>query len=89
MSDDDILESRSGTSNPFGKCTEVAKTMLPFEIKEGLARKVHEAGYGSEQEYLRDLIMVNVIGVDGLLKIQEERLRRFVTWGTGKGTGSN
>lgn len=79
--DDDIMESRSGTSNPFGKCTELAKTMLPFEIKEGLARKAHEAGMG-EQEYLRELIMVDVIGVDGLLKIHEERLRKFTIRGS-------
>jgi hypothetical protein len=84
--DDDLMESRSGASNPFGKCTEQAKTMLPFAIKEGLARLVHESGYGSEQEFLRDLITVNVVGVDGMLKIHEERMRRFVTIGAGKGT---
>lgn len=77
--------SRSGNSNPLGKCTELAKTMLPAEIKEGLRRKAFDMGI-SEQEYLRDLIMVDVLGVDMVLKLHEERLSRFTTRGTEKST---
>ena len=75
--DDIPLASRSGTSNPFGKCTEEVKTLVPFEIKEGFARLAHEHGV-SPSEYLREIVMVNVVGVDGVRKIYEERLARIV-----------
>lgn len=75
--DDAPLASRSGTSNPFGKCTEEVKTLVPFEIKEGFARLAHEHGV-SPSEYLREIVMVNVVGVDGVRKIYEERLARIV-----------
>jgi len=75
--DDAPMTSRSGTSNPFGKCTEEVKTLVPFEIKEGFARLAHEHGV-SPSEYLREIVMVNVVGVDGVRKIYEERLARIV-----------
>ncbi len=59
--------------------------MLPPEIKEGLRRKAFDMGI-SEQEYLRELIMVDVLGVDMVLKLHEERLSGFRTMGTEKGT---
>lgn len=83
--DDAPLASRSGTSNPFGKCTETAKTMLPPEIKEGMRRKAFDMGV-SEQEYLRELIMVDVLGVDMVIKLHEQRINSFQTMGSGKGT---
>ncbi len=85
MSDVIPLSSRSGTSNPLGKCTETAKTMLPIEIKEGMRRKAFDMGV-SEQEYLRELIMVDVLGVDMVLKLHEQRIGSFRTMGAGKGT---
>lgn len=84
MSDDTPMSSRSGASNPFGKCTEPAKTVLPPAIKEGLSRKVYDSGL-SEQEYLRELIMVDVLGVEAVLNIHKDRLSRFQTIGTGIG----
>lgn len=84
MDDDTPMASRSGQSNPLGKCTELAKTMLPPSVKEGLRRKAFDMGL-SEQEYLRELIMVDVFGVDMVLKLHEDRLSRFTTMGTGKG----
>lgn len=74
------MASRSGISNPFGKCTEELKTLLPFEIKEGFARIAHEHGV-SPSEYLREIVMVNVIGIDGVRKIYEERLARMASAG--------
>lgn len=59
--------------------------MLPPEIKEGIRRKAFDMGV-SEQEYLRELIMVDVLGVDIVLKLHQERLGSFRTMGTGKGT---
>lgn len=76
--DDIPLASRSGTSNPFGKCTEELKTLLPFEIKEGFTRIAHEHGV-SPSEYLRELVMVHVIGIDGMRKIYEDRISGLTT----------
>ncbi len=44
------------------KCTEPAKTHIPFEAKEGLSTKAHLAGC-SDGEYLRDLIYMDLHGV--------------------------
>lgn len=84
MADKAPLASRSGTSNPFGKCTEKVQTLLPEEIKEGLRRKAFDMGV-SEQEYLRELITVDVLGVDMLLNLHQERLSKFNTRGVSIG----
>jgi len=42
------------------KCTEVAKTTVPFQIKELLTAKAHQAGCDNA-EYLRDLICMDVL----------------------------
>ena len=44
------------------KCTEVAKTTIPFVLKEQLTQKAHLAGCDNA-EYLRDLICMDVHGV--------------------------
>jgi hypothetical protein len=82
--DDVPMASRSGTSNHFGKCTEELKTLLPFEIKEGFARIAHEHGM-SPSEYLREIVMLNVLGVDGVRKIYEDRIARIAGIGCGAG----
>ena len=77
------LTSRSGTSNPFGKCTEDVRAKVPYVIKEGLSRLVNESGM-SEAEYVRDVLMVHVLGVDAVIKIHEERIKRFAGMGQEK-----
>lgn len=71
--DDIPLASRSGTSNPFGKCTEEVKTLVPFDIKEDFSRLAHEHGL-TPSEFLRELVMVRVLGVDRVRRIYEQRL---------------
>lgn len=44
------------------KCTEVAKTTVPYDLKEALTSKAHMAGCDNS-EYLRDLICMDVHGV--------------------------
>ena len=44
------------------KCTEVAKTTVPFDLKDALTSKAHLAGCDNS-EYLRDLICMDVHGV--------------------------
>lgn len=44
------------------KCTEVAKTTVPFDLKDALTAKAHLAGCDNA-DYLRDLICMDVHGV--------------------------
>ena len=44
------------------KCTEVAKTTVPFDLKEGYERLAHEAGC-TLSDLLRDQMCVAVHGV--------------------------
>lgn len=81
--DDTPLASRSGTSNPLGKCTEDIRTKVPYAIKDGLCRLANELGM-SEAEYLRDLLMVHILGVNEVSKIQQDRINRFAAMGQEK-----
>lgn len=83
--DDSPLASRSGTSNPFGKCTEEVKARVPYEIKEGFQRIAHDLGI-TESQLLREMIEMRVLGFDMVRKINEERLMRVA--GIVDGTGS-
>lgn len=74
-SPDGILMSRSGTSNPFGKCSEEVKARIPYDIKEGFTRIAHDMGM-NESELLREMVMVKVLGVDMVRKIYNERLSK-------------
>lgn len=72
--DSQVLASRSGHSNPLGKFTaEVKGFKLPEVTHEGAERLAHEAGM-SLQEWVRELVMVRVHGVDMLAKVHASRL---------------
>lgn len=60
--------SRSGNSCPLGKCTEPLKTLVPVEIKE---RFLAIAKFkGGESEYLRELVMRDVLGSFELVRLK-------------------
>jgi len=61
MSENPALYSRSGSSCPFGKCTEEAKTVLPEETREQLTA-LAVLNKQSVSEYLRDMIFERVYG---------------------------
>lgn len=66
------LLSRPAASNAFGKCTEPLSTLVPAEIKEKFtALAVMKSGGVSE--YLRDLVMREVLGEFQLVKLQAAR----------------
>lgn len=82
MDDQSPMASRSGVTNPLGKFTaEVKGFRIPEITHEGLERLAHEAGE-SVQEFVRDLVMVRVHGVDTLANLHADRLR--VIAGKGK-----
>lgn len=72
---EEVLLARGQATSPFGKCTEEIKSKLPFEIKESFTRIAHDAGM-TESEYLREMIMIKVLGLDMVRKIHAERLER-------------
>jgi hypothetical protein len=68
----ETMFSRSGQSNPFGKCTEQVKTWLPPVIKEKfLALAIIKAG--GESEYLRQIVMEKVCGEFELMRLRNSR----------------
>ncbi len=68
----DTALSRSGESNPFGKCSEELKTVVPPEIKERfVALAVIKAG--GQSEYLRELVMREVLGEFEIMRLRHSR----------------
>lgn len=61
--------SRSGNSNPFGKCTEEVKALLPSEAKEQLTALAVIAGQ-STSEYVRDLLLEHLYGKLRMVRFQ-------------------
>jgi hypothetical protein len=54
--------SRSGYSNPFGKCTEEVKTKVPEAVKVDLALAARQSPTPIPAEYLRDVVMRHLYG---------------------------
>ena len=72
---DQVLASRSGSSNVFGKLTaEVPKVKIPEATHEELERLSREAGL-SLSEFVRELLMVRAHGLDMVSKLHADRLR--------------
>lgn len=58
---DEPAFARSGASNPYGKCTEEAKTHVPEKVKDDLTA-LAVAAVGNNGAYLHDLIMSAIYG---------------------------
>lgn len=75
-SQDEPMASRGLSSSPLGKLTaEVKSFRIPEATHEALERMSHDAGFGSVQEFVRELVMVRVHGFDTLAKLHADRLR--------------
>lgn len=57
----------------LGKCDAEAKVRLPDAVKLDLVRVAHEHGM-NESEFLRELIMVRLYGVDEVQSLYRSRL---------------
>jgi hypothetical protein len=67
--DDVPAFSRSGSSNPLGKCTAQLSCLVPEEVKERFtALAVMKSGGVSE--YLRDIVMREVMGEFELMRLK-------------------
>lgn len=69
--------SRSGVSNPLGKCTEEIKTHVPEDMKEKFSALAVLNGQTSS-EYLRDVIAAHLYGQFHVVSMR-------VTGGKGEG----
>lgn len=65
--------SRGASTTPFGKCTEEVKSLVPFEVKLGLENIAHGLGMNTS-EFVRELIMIRVLGKDRVARIAASRL---------------
>lgn len=57
----DALFSRTGKSNPLGKCTEDVKTLVPEEAKNSL-NALAFLNSQTLSEYVRDVLIAHVYG---------------------------
>lgn len=66
--------ARTGNSSPFGKMTaEFPKFKGPEETFEEASRLAREAGM-TLSEWMRNLVMVRVHGIDMVVRMHQERL---------------
>lgn len=63
------------TSSALGKATEPIKSMLPMEVKDDLTKLWRSLGYGSESDFLRELVMVRLYGSDFMANLHAQRIR--------------
>jgi hypothetical protein len=80
----DAIESRSAQYSPFGKCDTEVKAHVPSEVADLAQKKARMLGVPIS-EYMRDLLIVNLYGVEHVRKLQEERLNVLAQNGPTKG----
>ena len=73
---DQTAFSRSDHSSPLGGRTAKMQTMVPEETKLLAGKLWHSAGYGSESEWLADVVIQIVHGKDVVARLHLERLQK-------------
>lgn len=77
-----------GRSCPLGKLTKVVKTKLDENTDELAKRRARELGYPGVGEWLRDLVMVDVHGVEFMMSLYTSRLSELSHMGAKPGPQS-
>lgn len=73
--EDRPMFSRSGLSSPLGGMTaEIPKIRVPEETKDILDKEARKAGLNTS-EFVRYLLMVRAHGVDGMVSMEQARLK--------------
>lgn len=67
------LTARDSSTNPFGKCDSLIRAMVPEQVKLDLIREAARLGMG-ESEFLRELLMVRLYGLDVVVSMDRVRL---------------
>jgi hypothetical protein len=71
-----LCMSRStGLPPTMGKATSVIKCSCPDVVKEDFTRLWRSLGFGSESEFLLDMVLVRCYGYDAVLRMRESALR--------------
>ena len=60
-----------------GKKTEKFEARVSDELKEAARRRWADLGYRSESEYIEELVVVGIFGVEHLRSLMEQRLARI------------
>jgi len=70
-------DSYSRPTTPWGKATETIKTLVPCEVKEDFARKLRAAGYATESDALRELVILFTYGPGHMKRMHDQRIDRM------------
>lgn len=77
-----VLFARStGLPASMGKSTATVKTLVPELVKEDFDRLARELGT-TPSDFLRDMVLVRLYGVDHVASMQREQLRNAAGIGT-------
>lgn len=60
-----------------GKKTEKLEARVSDEVKEAVRRRWTDLGYRSESEYLEEMVVIDIFGVEHLRSVLEQRFSRF------------
>lgn len=77
------LLSRTGAYNPLGKCICTLKTSVPMQVEIDVQAKAAALGMPT-QEFLRELIMINLYGENYVVSLHEQRIKRVAAIGPSK-----
>lgn len=77
------------TSMPInGKQTATVKTLVSDDFKDTLTQFWKKRGYGSESDFVRELLIVTVHGPQYLTDLHRQRIEALVRSVDGIGTGA-
>ena len=60
--------------NPYGKCDDAITFRCPYEVRQKMRALAYSLGMG-ESEFMLDLLMVRIDGVEHLASVDEARRR--------------
>lgn len=67
------LMTRQAMYNPFGKCDELIKAKVPYQIKDQVSRLARANGM-NESEFLRMVVMLYLYGQEEVLSIEAQKV---------------
>lgn len=70
------MSRSTGLPSVLGKATADIKAKFPEVVKEDFVRMSRELGFDSESDFLRDIVMHRLYGVEGMRSMFEDRLRK-------------
>lgn len=75
MAHDASAFARPTTSGLAGKQTEPVKTLVSEDFKLALTQHWRRLGFASESDFLRECLMVAVLGEEAVVRMHSDRIR--------------